>query len=251
MGWSHNRDFGPDKPLTVQLAWVGTEPIEVQINTSVRIVNAAGEIIAQQDGPPAAGVIPTTLFFETPLPDTKVLTIPAGLANKRYRIDVAAYTAADGAPLQGAPATQPLDWFAHFSTHGPLVAGDLGGWSNGMRLLAVSGLPATLTPDAPITLQLAWAAAGPTDTPLTAFVQLLGPNGLPVAQDDHQPEGGFYPTTGWHAGEPTADTFTLALPAAMPPGPYALVTGWYDAAGARVPVVGGGDVLEIGEWERP
>ena len=251
VGWSHNRDFGPDKPLTVQLAWVGTEPIEVQINTSVRIVNAAGEIIAQQDGPPAAGVIPTTLFFETPLPDTKVLTIPAGLANKRYRIDVAAYTAADGAPLQGAPATQPLDWFAHFSTHGPLVAGDLGGWSNGMRLLAVSGLPATLTPDAPITLQLTWAAAGPTNTPLTAFVQLLGPNGLPVAQDDHQPEGGFYPTTGWHAGEPTADTFTLALPAAMPPGPYALVTGWYDAAGARVPVVGGGDVLEIGEWERP
>ncbi len=245
VGWSHNQDFGPENPLTVQLEWVGVEPVDVQINTSVRIVNAAGEIVAQQDGPPAAGVIPTTLFFETPLPDTKVLTLPVDLPNERYRIDVAAYRATDGAPLTDP---QPLDWFAYFTTHGPLAPGGLGGWENGTRLLDASPIPEQLRPGEPLTVQLMWAATGPTATPLTAFVHLTGPDGQPLAQDDHQPEGGFYPTTGWHAGEPTTDTFTLQLPAELPAGEYALVTGWYDAAGARVPADGGGDVVQIGAW---
>ena len=250
VGWSHNEDFGPEKPLTVELAWVGAEPVGAQINTSVRIVNAAGAIVAQDDGPPAGGIIPTTLFFETPLPDTKVLTLPVDLPNERYRIDVAAYTAADGAPVGASGNPQPLDWFAYFSTHGPLTPGDLGGWDNGMRLLAVDDVPATLTPGATLAVQLMWAAQTPTAAPLTAFVHLTGPDGLPIAQDDHQPEGGFYPTTGWHPSEPVTDTFTLTLPAALAPGAYALVTGWYDDTGARVPVAGGGDVLKIGEWDK-
>lgn len=247
VGWRHNKDFGPEKPLTVQLEWVGAEPVDTQINTSVRIVNAAGDIIAQQDGPPANGIIPTTLFFETPLPDTKVLTLPVGLPNERYRIDVAAYTATDGAPLDGAPDPQPLDWFAWFSTHGPLVPGDMGGWANGIRLLDARDVPERLKPGESFTVNLMWVTNAPTAQPLTAFVHLTGPDGLPVAQDDHQPEGGFYPTTGWHANEPTTDTFTLELPAVLPPGHYALVTGWYAATGARVAVDGGGDVLKIGE----
>ncbi len=248
VGWSHNEDFGPDKPLTIQLEWVGAEPIDAQINTSVRIVNAAGGIIAQDDGPPANGIIPTTLFFDTPLVDTKVLTLPVSLPNERYRIDVAAYTAVDGAPLPDAPNPQPLDWFAYFTTHGPLIPGDLGGWENGLRLLDATPIPESLAGGDVLSLHLMWSAAAPTAEPLTAFVQLIGPDGAPVAQDDHQPEGGFYPTTGWHAGEPTSDTFTLNLPDALPPGPYTLVTGWYDAAGVRVPVEGGGDVLKLGEW---
>jgi hypothetical protein len=247
VGWSHNEDFGPEKPLTVELQWVGAEPIDVQINTSVRIVNAAGDIIAQDDGPPAAGVIPTTLFFETPLPDTKVLTLPVNLPNERYRIDVAAYPADDGTPL-GNP--QPLDWFAYYTTHGPLGAGDMGGWANGIRLLEASPIPERLTPGDLLSLQLMWVATGPTAEPLTAFVHLAGPDGTPVAQDDHQPEGGFYPTTGWHAGEPTTDTFTLTLPAALPPGPYILATGWYNAAGVRVAVAGGGDAIMLRTWEK-
>ena len=39
--------------------------------------------------------------------------------------------------------------------------------------------------------------------------------------------------------------FTLLLQERMAPGRYRLVTGWYDETGARVPVEGGGDVIEV------
>ncbi|MGL4649694.1 MAG: hypothetical protein ACRC1H_09830, partial [Caldilineaceae bacterium] len=246
-----NSNFGPNSPLVVDLEWTANQTIGAQINTSVRLVNRAGEVVAQDDGPPARGIIPTTLFFDTPLPDTKVLTLPVDLPNERYRIDVAAYEisppGADGqSGLRALGEPLPLGWFLYATNHAPLTP-PLGAWQNGVTLLGASVDAPALVAGADLGVQLVWIANQPTPAPLTAFVHLLGPDGAVVAQHDKQPEDGFFPTSAWTVGTgPVDDAFLLPLPSVLAPGAYRLVTGWYDAAtGARLPTQDGGDSIEV------
>jgi hypothetical protein len=88
--WAHSAAV-PGQKLDVNLTWQSTAPIDRQINTSFRLVDGAGSIVAQQDGPPARGIIPTNLFFATPLSDSKALSLPADLAPGGYQLQVVAY----------------------------------------------------------------------------------------------------------------------------------------------------------------
>jgi hypothetical protein len=88
--WAHSAAV-PGQELAVTLTWQATAPIDRQINTSLRLVDGQGQVVAQQDGPPAAGIIPTNLFFGTPLPDSKTLSLPADLAPGEYLLQVVAY----------------------------------------------------------------------------------------------------------------------------------------------------------------
>jgi len=252
-----NSDFGPDTPLIVDLEWIGTGTIGTQINTSVRLVNRAGEVIAQSDGPPARGIIPTILFFDTPLPDTKVLTLPVGLPDERYRIDLTAYEvgAPDAAGQQavmplGPP--QPIGWLGSVGSHAPLTP-PVGSWQNGLTLLTVRTEPQELTPGSTFTVHLIWASDAPTPSPLTAFVHLIDPAGNVVTQHDKQPEDGFFPTSAWDAATgPVADIFTLPIPASPTLGRWRLVTGWYDAnTGNRVLTTDGADSIELATFSLP
>jgi hypothetical protein len=67
----------------------------------VRIVSAEGAVLAQQDGPPARGILPTTLFFEAALPDWKSLSPPPELRPGRYRLEVVVYAPDAGAVEEG------------------------------------------------------------------------------------------------------------------------------------------------------
>lgn len=89
------------EPLHVELTWRAAAPIDRQLNTSVRIVSAEGAVLAQQDGPPARGILPTTLFFEAALPDWKSLSPPAELRPGRYRLEVVVYAPDAGAVEEG------------------------------------------------------------------------------------------------------------------------------------------------------
>jgi hypothetical protein len=91
-----------------------------------------------------------------------------------------------------------------------------------------------------------WQAEAEMATNYTVFAQLLNPSGQVVAQVDTQPQDGAAPTTTWLPGEIIADDISLTLPPDLPPGDYRLITGLYDAAsGARLPVSGGGDFVEL------
>ena len=88
--WAHSAPVrGQD--MSVTLTWQANAPIDRQINTSFRLLDGAGEVVAQQDGPPARGIIPTNLFFGAPLPDSKTLPLPADLPAGEYRLEVVAY----------------------------------------------------------------------------------------------------------------------------------------------------------------
>jgi hypothetical protein len=101
--WAHSA-AAPGENLTVTLTWQANAPIDRQINTSFRLVDAEGRVAAQVDGPPARGIIPTNLFFGTPLPDTKTLALPSDLAPGEYNLQVVAYDVATVAPV-GEPLT--------------------------------------------------------------------------------------------------------------------------------------------------
>jgi uncharacterized membrane protein len=95
-------------------------------------------------------------------------------------------------------------------------------------------------------LTLTWQAL--TNPPmLTRFVQLIGPNGQIYGQNDSAPDRDQYPTHLWQPGEVVTEIVTLAIQPNRPPGPYTLHIGLYHPdTGARLPLISGGDHVEIG-----
>lgn len=92
-----------------------------------------------------------------------------------------------------------------------------------------------------VRLILNWKAAAQIGEPYKVFVHVLGPNGLPVAQQDNEPLNGTYPTTRWTRGERIADPYAFALPADLPPGEYLVEVGLYRLSDfGRLPVLDAG-----------
>jgi hypothetical protein len=123
---------------------------------------------------------------------------------------------------------------------------------SGVTLGDAVRLEAYALPDAPpapgdvLCLALRWRCLAPLPADYTVFVQLLGPNGLPVCQSDRQPAAGFRPTSGWRSGDVIEDHHGVPLPTNLPPGDYRLIAGLYRAdTGARLPAPAG-DFLDLG-----
>lgn len=89
-----------------------------------------------------------------------------------------------------------------------------------------------------LALSLYWQSAGPTESPLTVFVQLIDSTGFLRGGQDNQPVWGTYPTDQWQAGEGIIDKYELSLQADAPPGVYQVWVGLYNPqTGERVPVL--------------
>ncbi|MCS7088513.1 MAG: glycosyltransferase family 39 protein [Thermoflexales bacterium] len=80
----------------------------------------------------------------------------------------------------------------------------------------------------------------------TAFVHALDAEGNVVAQDDHEPLNGDYPTDLWQPGECVRELFVLNLPNKVR-GALRLVTGFYDPSGARFRTGTPDDLVHIGD----
>jgi hypothetical protein len=73
-------------------------------------------------------------------------------------------------------------------------------------------------------------------------VHLVNARGDKVAQSDHEPLAGTYPTNRWGAGEVVRDRFSLIIPADWQPETAWLWVGWYDPdSGERLEVPAGAD----------
>jgi hypothetical protein len=90
----------------------------------------------------------------------------------------------------------------------------------------------------------------------TAFAHLEDAGGGVVAQDDHEPRVGTYPsnqpypTTLWAANEMMRDSFALRLPTSLGAGTYSLRVGWYDTnTKDRLSVTGGADYVELAQLD--
>ncbi|MEO8084803.1 MAG: hypothetical protein ABI780_13350, partial [Ardenticatenales bacterium] len=137
----------------------------------------------------------------------------------------------------------------------------------------IASVLARATPGPPMTVTLAWRAAGdgsdddredsgdggagdagtPGRAPfvavsdLTVFVQILDATNRVVAQSDARPAGGTRPTTGWRAGEVIIDAHRLEWQDGSVTPPLRLIAGLYDAvSGVRARTVGRTDAVELG-----
>lgn len=89
--------------------------------------------------------------------------------------------------------------------------------------------------DNTLTLTLYWQALTQMTADYTIFVHLLGADGRPVAQNDHPPLNGLYPTSQWQVGEIFSHQVVLGN---VPAGEYNLVAGLYTYPDlARLPVL--------------
>lgn len=94
-------------------------------------------------------------------------------------------------------------------------------------LLAV-GRPSASAAGSRLPVTLYWLSRTGFAEDLVTFVHLTTPDGaVLLAQSDHEPDGGFTPTTRWLAGEIIPDRHFLDIPAGLSPGRYALYGGIY------------------------
>ena len=90
--------------------------------------------------------------------------------------------------------------------------------------------------------------------PLRWFVQLLGPNGMPVALLDTAPLDGYVAFPDLPAGQLMVERAGLALPPDLAAGDYRLIAGLYNPAregSPRLQSGAGGDFLELGTVSVP
>ncbi len=97
----------------------------------------------------------------------------------------------------------------------------------GLRDTAV---PSTTTPGSALIVTANYDLLTPLARDATVFVHALDAAGALVAQDDHAPFHGDYPSNLWDPGDCARETFVLNIPQTAQ-GKLRLVTGWYDAAG--------------------
>lgn len=120
---------------------------------------------------------------------------------------------------------------------------------------------AKLAPGDKLTLMVYWRSLAAVDKDYTVFVHLVADQPLPngdtvLTNNDRQPIGASYPTSGWLPGETILDRHLLIIPADAPAGTYHIHVGMYlletltrlpaaDSAGKPI----SGDTIELGTVE--
>jgi|GEM_PF-2306341 len=96
-----------------------------------------------------------------------------------------------------------------------------------------------LDPGDHLWLFLLWDVTGETGDNWSQFTHVIGlDNGYSAVLSDGIPNFGAYPTWAWSAGEQIAELRPLSLPVDLPPGEYAIQTGFYrQDTGERMPVI--------------
>jgi hypothetical protein len=100
--------------------------------------------------------------------------------------------------------------------------------------VALAGLTTSTTPDKRfLDADLVWNATSDPSRGYTAFVHLIGPNGVLVAQHDGIPDNGAWPTDTWVAGQFIIDHHRIALPSGGIPQGSEIELGLYDAESGK------------------
>jgi len=86
--------------LTLKLYWESLAPTEVDWSVFVHVRNAAGQTVAQKDGPAGGGQYPAALWDAGEIiTDELTVPLPAELPPAEYKLVVGLYNLADGARL--------------------------------------------------------------------------------------------------------------------------------------------------------
>jgi len=160
-------------------------------------------------------------------------------------------SAVDGKPIETpvplfgldvVPAARPVDPARlPIATRRPVELSD------GLRFLGYSADDQPVVPGELRKLSLFWQATAQPANDYTAFVQVLGEDGAPVALWE-APPGASSPTSQWTDGTLMRTQAGLRIPASVPDGRYRLIAGLFRADDKAVlRTATGADHLDLGE----
>lgn len=236
------RDYG------ITLYWSGDVRIQQGIKVFAHLVDLGGHVWAGVDEPLLDEASPSFWPQGSAIPDYHSFLIPREIPPGKYQLEIGLFQPSLDArlrlsvneervsddrllltPLKVAVPSIPVPTPKY-----PLT----GQFANGITLQGFD-LPATIRPNEPISLTLYWTSQYSLDTDYTVFVHLLDSQSRIVAQADHQPLEGKYPTTIWDSGEQIVDQTSLVPPPDANNIPLRIGIGLYDLkTGGRVPMVG-------------
>jgi 4-amino-4-deoxy-L-arabinose transferase-like glycosyltransferase len=247
----------PGQTVTVTLYWEPLDQIDRNYTVFVQLFGLDGARVGGRDTYPGLGNDPTIYLGPGEIIADSIPVPVAPDAEGPILLDVVAglHDLASGERLPtrdaaGSPVEYPVIGAVKLSGSGHAAPSyeDEAVFQGGLALAGYDLSETALTPGAALDVTLIWDAAGPLPVDYTVFVHLVDEAGQIAAQGDAPPRGGRYPTTTWGAGERFPDPHTLALPADLPPGAYALLVGLYDPlSGARLPLEAGGDHVRLGQ----
>ena len=170
------------------------------------------------------------------------LLIPAGTPPGRYTVELLVHPKGSDRPLEastadGKPLETPVPLFGLDVVPGGQPVGqdrlaiatrqpvDL---SDGLRFLGYSTDDQPAVPGELRKVSLFWQASAQPANDYTAFVQVLGEDGAPVALWE-APPGAGYPTSQWTPGTLMRTHAGFRIPASVPDGRYRLIAGLFRA----------------------
>jgi hypothetical protein len=258
----------PTQRVPLTLVWRSLQPTSQDYSLFVHAVTLDGEVVGQLDTYHGGGMYQTSQWGPGEiLVDTVYVPISRraeGPVLMRFNVGLHAgfgperlpAFGPDGEPVDivyaGETALRPPTW----PTPGPAPAVDAV-FEDKIRLTGLSLPQGAVQPGDLVTVTLQWEAVSDVEEDFVGFVHLVSPSGQDVAQDDHLPLGGRYPTRLWSEGTVVFDPYRLALSEGLPPGTYELLGGFYrpeTEARLRATAQGGGerwkdDLVQIGMLE--
>ncbi len=83
-----------------------------------------------------------------------------------------------------------------------------------------------------------WRCLKTPSADLQVFVQITNSAGRTIAQQDHWPQAGRFPTSKWTAGDIIRERYVLVLPGSLAAGKYQVRVGWFNPSrGLCLPIL--------------
>ena len=227
--------------LDIQLAWHTDKVLSQNYKVSLRLSDANGQLIAQQDTQPGFGFQPSSGWparswvndwLALTLPDLLPTAAPYSLAAHLYRVDSGEVILTR---LLGeiTPDIDAVTFDPHmpvFDLPADVVEETAVYQTNSTPLIQLRGHQSTQTPET-VTITLYWEAL--TDIPggYTRFIHIVDAgSGEIVTQVDSIPHFNSYPTSQWLPGEIVGDTITIDR-SQITSDNYIVVVGFYERVG--------------------
>ncbi len=216
--------------LAFTLYWRATATQARDLKARLYLADAGGALVFSADVAPISPQLPVSrLLAGDVMRGLNAIRIPALTPGGTFAlhlvlVDESGVAQGDAVELDHVTVHVPQRTMAAPSVKQPAQA-DLGV----IRLIGYDFSTERLAPGATLAVTLYWQAQREMLNDYKAFVHLLDASGRLAVGSDAIPANWTRPTTGWAAGEYVADLHTLVLPSNLPPGPYRLEVGMYDA----------------------
>jgi hypothetical protein len=224
--------------IPLRLVWRALKTTDEDYSLFVHALTADGQLVGQLDTYHGGGMYPTSQWQQSEIIDD-VAYVPIsfeaeGPALVRFRVGLHERTGPSRLPafavggeevdvvFAGEAALVPHQWPQ------PAASVEVDAlFGQKIRLAGVDVTQEEARPGETVTVTLQWEAVTDIMEDYTGFVHLVAPGKGDVAQDDHPPLEGGFPTRLWSAGTLVSDRYVLELPQDLEPGTHELRAGFY------------------------